>query len=180
MSHVTPQFLLALSASMPMKQIDVLDQPYLQRYFAGTYGSVDLWLHRFLSCDGDRHLHNHPWTGTSIVLTGGYQEQFIDSTGERVNRLRPPAGISIEELMKILSSGQAESARQFAQVITPSTWHRIWHVYDQTWTLMIVGHDRLPEWYFKDDAGNIETMKPSPRDWFMVCNNRARTKGAVQ
>jgi hypothetical protein len=37
------------------------------------FGSI--WLHAIYKADQDKHLHNHPWDFTSVVLKGSYIEQ---------------------------------------------------------------------------------------------------------
>lgn len=37
------------------------------------FGSI--WLHAIYKADTDKHLHNHPWDFTSVVLKGSYIEQ---------------------------------------------------------------------------------------------------------
>lgn len=46
---------------------------YMRRYiFKHPWGTVRL--HHILRSDNDRHLHDHPFDFTSILLTGGYHE----------------------------------------------------------------------------------------------------------
>jgi hypothetical protein len=47
------------------------------------WGSI--WLHAIYKADTDKHLHNHPWDFTSIVLKGSYIEQ----TQKGINFQRP-------------------------------------------------------------------------------------------
>lgn len=35
-------------------------------------------IHRIYKADEDKHLHNHPWNFTSILLAGGYYERTPD------------------------------------------------------------------------------------------------------
>lgn len=54
--------LLALTYDLPCRKIAVNDEPYLERYFiALNSDGSQVWLHRFLTPDGDRHFHTHPW-----------------------------------------------------------------------------------------------------------------------
>ena len=62
------------------------------------WGSI--WLHAIYKADQDKHLHNHPWDFTSVVLKGSYYEQT--SLG---NKKQYPGKINIrngEEHHKIL------------------------------------------------------------------------------
>jgi len=40
-----------------------------------------IYLHRFARPDRDRHLHDHPWAFVSVVLRGGYTEQWRKIVG---------------------------------------------------------------------------------------------------
>lgn len=178
MSAITNEFMLELTASMPMKQIDVGGKPYLQRYYAGTLGDgSDLWLHRFLSADGEEHLHSHPWEGLSIVLAGGYEEEIKNNATQilKTRRREPPFRLRpvFTDLM-----GEAKDViflsdlAGYGEMITPFTWHRIVHVEPDTWTLMVVRSERLPLWFFDEGDGDIEPRASSPRDWWESCGIR--------
>lgn len=141
------KLLMRLTRRRPMKTIEVMGMPYLERYYMGGCFGYQVWLHRFLSADGERHLHTHPWTATSIVLSGWYWEECPRGSYERRepwSRLR----------------------------IAPSRLHRIQSVRRNTWTLMIVSPGRLPFWEFVDDEGNTVLMKTSPEDWWKDCGVR--------
>lgn len=50
---------------------------YMHRWiFRTPWGT--LRLHHILRSDGDRHLHDHPFDFTSLLLTGGYTEFWQD------------------------------------------------------------------------------------------------------
>ena len=69
--------LTAVTATRPCKTIQINGQDYLRRYYVGTQvAGNDVWLHEFLSSDGERHLHSHPFTARSIILMGGYTEEL--------------------------------------------------------------------------------------------------------
>ncbi len=58
-------------------------KPYLTRYYlTGTREDDNapgrgprFYVHHFHASDAERELHNHPWTGLSLILFGGYYEQ---------------------------------------------------------------------------------------------------------
>jgi hypothetical protein len=54
-------------------------EPYLERYHLFRLpGGGGAYIHRFLSSDPDRGLHDHPWDrALGIVLAGGYMEQRL-------------------------------------------------------------------------------------------------------
>lgn len=175
---LTPEFLLALTAAMPMKQIDVNGTPYLQRYFAGNHINGDLWIHRFLSCDGDRHIHNHPWAGASYVLHGGYDE-VCEVHGRDQSKARVVSNITQSAICSLIR-GEIPEHYTHGAWIDPMTWHRIARVDPETWTLMVVSPGRLPLWWFREDDGRFSEVVSSPRDWWVGKTVRSLTHGAVQ
>ncbi|MET0356195.1 MAG: hypothetical protein ABW044_05415 [Cellvibrio sp.] len=163
---------------------------YLQRYFAGTFrDGVDLWLHRFLSNDGDRHLHNHPFEFATVMLCGGYTEDYMDSNGDKEWRITTPCASS--DLPKMIDAYLSRihapivQARPTSEQFLHSAgehrkvgvfdWHRIAAVNPETWTAVLVKRPRLPKWYFKDDDGDIQDMRASARDWFKNYNVRPQS-----
>lgn len=52
----THEHMMALTASMPMKCIEINGEPYLERYFAHMLADgTQVWYHRFLRNDSERH-----------------------------------------------------------------------------------------------------------------------------
>lgn len=50
---------------------------YMNRYWLKPFNkddSVNIRVHEILSSDEERHMHDHPWDSTSIILKGGYWE----------------------------------------------------------------------------------------------------------
>ena len=65
-----------LTGNMPCKLIYRGDKPYLERYYLGSILGVTFYLHRFVSADKERDIHNHPWGwGGSLILLGSYIEE---------------------------------------------------------------------------------------------------------
>jgi len=67
---------------IPYQEItdDETGEVYLRRFFLwngkltpGEY-KPRIYLHHILRSDKDRHLHDHPWDYSSIILKGGYFE----------------------------------------------------------------------------------------------------------
>lgn len=199
--------LLRLTSAMPMKQINLdcvkvsalaggpplpegainelwlgettaYKLPYLQRYYAGRFRcGADLWLHRFLSSDGDRHLHSHPFDFWTTPLNGGYKEEFLNKAGAKEIGLliaRGHINKTIEDFLFDLQLGElyAPFAFNFLDASkhynerTVFDWHRIAEVMPETWTAVVVRSPRLPKWFFKDDDGNLVDMKASNREWY--------------
>lgn len=48
---------------------------YLRRFFLWRGKSGRLLLHKFYRGDEDPHLHDHPWSFNSLILTRGYWEE---------------------------------------------------------------------------------------------------------
>lgn len=68
--------LYRLTAGLPCRLINLESGPYLERYYLGEVFGVTFYLHRFVSSDSERHVHNHPWGwGRALILSGGYLEE---------------------------------------------------------------------------------------------------------
>ena len=68
-----------LESWLPKTTITINGKPYLTRCY--LFGKDRAWgniyLHHFHSSDQGDELHNHPWTGLSFVLAGGYSEEKV-------------------------------------------------------------------------------------------------------
>lgn len=103
-------------------------EPYLLRshlvyqrwFFPGIY------LHFFFKGDQDRDLHNHPWNAYTLVLSGGYSEEYL-TLGNAMARRDVRAG-------------------QINQ-ITNKHFHRVDLFEKGCWTLFFVGK-RTQSWGF--------------------------------
>lgn len=103
---------------------------YLERYYITKH----IYLHRFISGDGDRHVHDHPWAWAfSIILLGGYLEET--GLGKRINR-------------------------KFFNFISSTYYHRILSVEPKTWTLFVRGK-MIKRWGFLDYNGKYTFAKVS-------------------
>lgn len=145
------RFLMWLTKNRPCKKITVNDKPYLERYYMGSVLGRQIWLHRFLSCDGESHHHDHPWDAVSVVLSGGYVEHQTLNRRLIVRRRHVLSGL----------------AR-----IGVSTVHRIHRVFPNTWTLMVVSKTRQPTWRFYANGRVTALMASSPADWWRFCQPR--------
>jgi len=135
----------ALSKRLEKRIITRRDgKPYLERYYilhSDTFRWLPgIYLHKFLSSDEDHELHDHPWgTSVSLILTGGYYEDFRygDAKGRyRVNTRR-------------LWPGQIN-------IIHADTFHRVDLIEPYAWTLFMSG-DRKQDWGFWDQDTKIYT-----------------------
>ncbi len=117
-------------------------QPYIERYAMRRpigdrryLKDVGVFLQEYLGADGDRHLHNHPWTwAIGIPLVGGYTE-------ERLVHLCPFRGPRLR---------MRNIWRFCPNLIMSTDFHRIAVVKPRTWTLFIHGR-RLGGWGFLAD-----------------------------
>lgn len=76
------KFLFWFTGRLPCRLIQLDSGPYLERYYLGQWKwlKVIFYLHRYVSSDSERHVHNHPWEwGGSLILAGSYiEERVID------------------------------------------------------------------------------------------------------
>lgn len=96
-----------------------------------------VYLHRFLTGDGDGH-HNHPWRWSfSIVLWGSYTEERFDIRPER-REIDPldPAYTVAPGLEKTLT--ETRRVRWF-NWIPANRYHRIVELHGNVWTLFVCG-----------------------------------------
>lgn len=184
--------LLELSKAMPMKQINTAGQPYMQRHFAGRFkDGFDLLLHRWLSPDGEEHMHNHGFEFQSKIAVGGMTEQKQREGQEDDYNIRLPlAGFDVVHALKVqlnLLANQLQEHRQSSTVFklrmggdfnyaTVFDFHRIAAIEPMTWSIVIVDPRRLPQWYFLDGNG-ITPVGSSPRDWWK--DYKVRPKSGV-
>lgn len=109
-----------------MKRFTICDDvgtPYLTRYTLAEVRGVALRLHHFHRPDGDQCCHDHPWWFASLILRGGYVEEFPDGRTQtnRAGRvLWRPIGF----------------AHRVARLLSPDTW-----------TLVLTG-PKASEWGF--------------------------------
>lgn len=61
-----------------VEDIEDLDssQLYLRRYRVLVTPWFGVFVHKIMLDDSDRHLHDHPWVFGTLVLSGGYDEEF--------------------------------------------------------------------------------------------------------
>lgn len=180
-----PQYIIDAAYKCDITGRFAYDAPYLQRYYAGQFSDdVDLWIHRFLSEDGERHVHSHPFNFTTVMLHGGYEEVVLTKDGQSEWR-KTTAGVGSD--LDALLESYIHRLRCLIRTNTPSQhflnstakcrkiglyeWHRIDKVYADTWTAVLVPRPRLAVWCFKDGE-NIETRKASSPDWWKDYNVR--------
>jgi len=121
---------------------DYLDgRPYLTRVLFPRVLGFRPMLHHFHRPDGDRALHNHPWSWAfSHVLRGSYvEERRLDP--EQINGTDAPRTATVE-------------VRAF-NVLTSRDYHRVTELRGDVWTLFVAGPS-VQEWGFLDRGRFIE------------------------
>lgn len=77
------KLLFWISGFLPCQLIEA---PYLERYFICKIFGWTFLLDRFVGRGGDRYLHSHPWRwGVSIILRGHYTER-LENNESRIRR----------------------------------------------------------------------------------------------
>ena len=125
-----------LCIGRPCRVIESGGAPYMVRVYIGHWRGWRLYLHRFLTPDGERWLHDHPFDGFAMVLTGGY----------------------IEEVLPELGAEPRVYQRRWLNRIPRAKFHRISSVLPDTWTLFAHGPHRK-RWGFLEpiDLGDGRT-----------------------
>lgn len=57
---------------------------YMERYWLMPFNpeGINIRIHKILSSDKDRHMHDHPWASTSVILKQGYWEWMPDDQSQ--------------------------------------------------------------------------------------------------
>jgi hypothetical protein len=126
---------------MSRKVIGREDNPMLIRWRLIQTPIGGIYLHFIHREDLDRMPHDHPWTFASIVLRGGYQEEFW-----------PEARLIGQE------DGHREDLRDFTRgrfhLFRQRSAHRIVYCRPHTTTLVLVGRKNRT-WGFYDGQGRF-------------------------
>lgn len=115
---------------------DYIDgSPYLTRVLFPRLLGFRPMLHHFHRPDGDRALHNHPWSWAfSIVLRGSYLEE---------RRLDP------EQVHGTGASPLGTREVRRFNVLTAGDYHRVVELRGDVWTVFVAGPS-IQEWGFLD------------------------------
>lgn len=107
--------------------------PYLTRWTLldlGRFGRI--CLHRFHRGDDDPDQHDHPWSFVTLILWGGYVEEF---GADRRRRWRRPGFI-----------GYRPANHRHRVEIEPGR---------ETWSLLWIAADQRPDWGFYTATGFV-------------------------
>ena len=119
------------AANRPARAIDSGGREYMYRIFLAEHRGTRYYLHWFVGVDGERHTHNHPFPGYSIILSGGYREEVLDVYKHELLR-------AIGQDAQLAYS--MHTHRLFNRVPT-TKYHRVADALAGTWTLFIAGPD---------------------------------------
>lgn len=155
------KLLFKLTSGLPCRLIQRDDgRPYLERYYVGELFGVTFYLHRFVSSDEEKHLHNHPWTWSrAAVLSGSYLEEVATD----LCPFATPAG----------GSGCITETRtiRWWNRIDGNHFHRIKRTEPGTWTLFFHGKrqrvkmgqcSKLKGWGFLENSCGVTVFRPFP------------------
>ena len=79
MNLISLSILKLIARGRPCKQILLNNTPYLERFYLFHLFGYTCYLHRILSADADRDLHNYPWQSAySLILNGSYIERRLE------------------------------------------------------------------------------------------------------
>lgn len=114
-------------------------EPYLERYYLGSFAGRYFYLHRFVDADGDDAMHDHPWARAwSVVLTGGYIESRACMAGRYRDRWKDfdcMVNLIVLPDQKVQTMNRL-SGDCFHQIkaIKPGTWTLFWHTgWEKSW-----------------------------------------------
>lgn len=117
--------LFKLTKRLKCRLIKLDGKPYMERYYVGQLFGVTFYLHRFVSADSERHIHNHPWRrSASLILTGSYLEEIATDLCAHAG----PSGC-VTEVRRV----------RWFNWIPGSRFHRISDTEPGTWSLFMHG-----------------------------------------
>jgi len=117
---------------------------YVEQFLVSPSASKDAWrlrLHHFVRGDQDRELHSHPWYGVSLILLGGYREEYRETDHD-------PLGVPTHRVRE-RSYGPLS-----VNVITPETFHRVDLIERDAWTIFLSSPQR-GSWGFWSRATGV-------------------------
>lgn len=143
------RLLMRWADRLRVRTIEIEGAPYLRRYLVARLAGCELYLHEFLTADGERHLHDHPWAwSASLVLAGGYLEEVL----RQVDGYAGPC--------TTFRTHQAPALN-----LVGRGFHRIARLEGATWSLFAVG-PRVKMWGFLEYVeGTRATVYSQPFDY---------------
>jgi len=109
---------------------------HFQRYRLFSSPWLRFYIHKICLSDFDHHMHTHPWNFFSLILKGGYEQEYWDhSKNNKTSFMKVRA-------FDILNMGRYEA-------------HKITLTKSPTWTFVIAYGGKGP-WGYSTDNGFIE------------------------
>lgn len=118
--------------------------PYLTRWRIVETPLFGVLLHKIHLPDADRSLHDHPWNFLSVILRGGYTEEY-----------RPSLGSIVRE--RTWRPGSIHMMRR-------GEFHRIKTLFEPCWTLMLVGRNHV-DWGFERAGTRVHAKSYFKYNW---------------
>ena len=122
------KLLYRYTAKLPCRLIrNEDDSPYLERYYIGKCFGVTFYLHRFVSSNAEKHLHNHPWKwARAVVLSGSYGEEVALDLCPAAT---PPGGSGCITTARKIRWYNKINGNHFHRIVSPSpgTWTLFFH-----------------------------------------------------
>lgn len=138
------RLLYFITGFLPCRIINIHGRSYMERYELGSIFGRRFYLHRFLTGDNARWLHDHPWAwSVSVILTGWYAED---------TRRRLASGTVSPVIRK---------RRGWGNVLNGVDFHKISVVRKNTWTLFAHG-PRVKNWGFLAKLNGHWYYSPMP------------------
>lgn len=131
----------ALLEKVDAPDYDEPDTNYMTRWRVISTPWLGVYIHRLNKPDPRPTLHDHPWPFLSLVLRGGYCEEFAAGSSDRAS---PVA----ERRERSWPAGSVHRMRK-TDAHTITSLRR-----SPTWTLVLAGRRRSdPSWGYRDESG---------------------------
>jgi hypothetical protein len=125
-----------------IKTVDGVDSIYMRRYYVWHSNKFNIFIHEFLGSDPDQDPHSHPWTFSSYILSGRYEEQTWFYPRTKPNPKL--CGYWAHQLFA------GDLVHRTADHI-----HRVELTHGPAWTLVFTG-PRIKEWFFYTKKGPVQ------------------------
>jgi hypothetical protein len=132
----------ALLERVDAPDYDEPDENYMTRWRVFSTPWLGLYIHRLDKPDPRPTLHDHPWPFLSLVMRGGYREDFAACSG--CDRASP----AVRRRTRSWPPGSVHRMRK-TDTHTITSLRR-----SPTWTLVLVGRRHPePSWGYREDTG---------------------------
>lgn len=147
MQIVIPEFVVDSIIKSATKRPFATLPGYMERSWfipPTKYLPFDCRLHHILRSDLDRHLHDHPWDYTTIILRGGYWEELFEDETRKTTKLtwHGPGSILQRE-------ARSMHRLRLPEVLNPDLTSRT----QTAWTLFFMGQKKQDWGFWDEDLG---------------------------